>query len=329
MYGDELRPSSANLRTHQPSAQSTDLRYTAALERLTPDLNNRRQQVQYCIPNQLSSVQIQIYAYRVEKCTHDVPGSHWQLFTALYWLLRWVLPSWDGDVLGQWELARRACLTSVATRSGIRTIVQSRKVRIHSQGRRLHLIFNQMRWNPDRVRPHIHHQRLADFWISSGFANASWFHQLLLEIHQEIYKGDSSHINLAKDTRLTEVGMDSGWHTRISEDQNGFYWSTDPPALQLSKTDHSTDRWKRHHNQRPPQSVQQIWDSSPSELLLRKMVSCRTELRYIWLGDVGHCCHNETMESLSRGHQSEGPDPVRPQESQVFPNLQSALPTTG
>ena len=35
------------------------------------------------------------------------------------------------------------------------------------------------------------------------------------------------------------------------------------------------------------------------------------------------------METLSRGCQLEGLDPVRPQGSQVFRNLQSALPKTG
>ena len=59
------------------------------------------------------------------------------------------------------------------------------------------------------------------------------------------------------------------------------------------------------------------------------MVPCRTELRHVRLGALGDCRENETLETLPRWHQSQGPDPVRPQESLVLPNLQSVLPKTG
>jgi len=58
------------------------------------------------------------------------------------------------------------------------------------------------------------------------------------------------------------------------------------------------------------------------------MLSRRTELRHIWSGAPGNCEGNESMDTLSRGCQSQGPDAVRPQESQVLPNLESALPMT-
>ena len=59
------------------------------------------------------------------------------------------------------------------------------------------------------------------------------------------------------------------------------------------------------------------------------MLSRRTELRHVQLEACGDCINNETMETLSRGRQSRGSDPVGPQESGVLPNLQSALLETG
>jgi len=134
---------------------------------------------------------------------------------------------------------------------------------------------------------------------------------------------------LLKTQGSQKVGMNSGCRTRISKAQNGLYRSTDPPVFQPAKTNHSADRCKPLHHRRHPQPVRQIQDSSPSQFLLSKMLPRRTELRHVRSGALGDCRENETMERLSRRHQSQCPDPVWPQESRVFPNLQTALPKTG
>jgi hypothetical protein len=107
-----------------------------------------------------------------------------------------------------------------------------------------------------------------------GMCKCSLASQLLPEIHSEICKGDGSHIKLAKDTRVTEVGMDSGCRTRIPEAQKGLYRSTNPPAFQPAKTDHSAVRCQQLRNPRHPQPVRRIRDCAPSQFLLSKMLAC-------------------------------------------------------
>jgi len=59
------------------------------------------------------------------------------------------------------------------------------------------------------------------------------------------------------------------------------------------------------------------------------MLSCQIELWHVRSGALGDCRDTETLETISLGRQSQGPDSVRPQESRVLPNLQSPRPKTG
>jgi hypothetical protein len=52
----------------------------------------------------------------------------------------------------------------------------------------------------------------------------------------------------------------------------------------------------------------------------------RTELRHVRSGALSHRGDFKTMATLSRGSQSQDPNTMRPQESRVYPNVESALP---
>lgn len=95
-------------------------------------------------------------------------------------------------------------------------LLQGRKVPIWgSESWRCHR-FHQFGWAPHRIRPQIHHPRLADYRFSSVCASAPRVNEALSQIHSDICQDDGFHIELAKDTGLTEVAMNSGGQTRIS-----------------------------------------------------------------------------------------------------------------
>ena len=58
------------------------------------------------------------------------------------------------------------------------------------------------------------------------------------------------------------------------------------------------------------------------------MLFSQTDLRHLWSVAIGHRGKTETVATLPRGRQSQGVHSVPPQESRIFPDIQSALQKT-
>ena len=96
------------------------------------------------------------------------------------------------------------------------------------------------------------------------------------------------------------MGVDSECRTRVSEAKNGLYLRTDPPTFRPAKADHSVDRCLRLQNCWHSHSVRRIRDPPTGQLLLPKMLRCRTELQHVRSGFPSDHGNAETMAILPR-----------------------------
>jgi len=122
--------------------------------------------------------------------------------------------------------------------------------------------------------------------------------------------------------------MDPKGKVQVPEARQGIYRSTDPPAYLPSKARHPPDRHKWFRNRRYSQPVRWFRNYQSIQLLLAKMLSCRTDLWHVWLGAIGHRGDFQVIATVSRGGKSYYPDTVRPHESRVFSTFKCALPET-
>jgi len=308
-----------------PNAQSSDIHKAGSQERLPPYQDQRRSRIKDCIPAPLRPVRIPSHSLRINERASHIPGLHWRLPTALHWPLCHMLPRRHTDLFDQWEGSRRPRTNSARAATPIRPLLQSRKVPIWSLKNPFPRIYHQLWRSRHGIRPHINHRGLAYSEVNSRGTSAPRLHKLLPTVHPQIRQGNDTNLRLTKEF-ARQMGMDPSGRRCISEAQEGIHRSTDPPALRSGKAYHPPDGRMRLRNRQYSQSIRQFRYSQTGQLLLAKMLSCRTELRHVRSGAYSHRGDLETMATLSRGSQSQHPDKMRPQESRVLPNVESALP---
>jgi hypothetical protein len=96
-------------------------------------------------------------------------------------------------------------------------------------------------------------------------------------IHPQIRQSNGTNFRLPKEIDK-QMGMDPKGRARIPEAQEGIYRSTYPLAFRPGNAYHPPDGRKWLRNRRYSQPVRQFRHTQTSQLLLAKMLPCRTEL---------------------------------------------------
>jgi len=124
------------------------------------------------------------------------------------------------------------------------------------------------------------------------------------------------------------MGMDLGSRVGIPTTTKDCHWSTDPPAFRSIQADHPPKGRKCICDCGHSPSVRCFPGSQASQFQLPELLFSRTELWYLWLGAIGHCGNTTIVVALHQGRQLQGLNSVRPQESRILRDIQSALQKT-
>lgn len=173
---------------------------------------------------------------------------------------------------------------------------------------------------------------LASVRVRSIHAGASWIHDLLPQIDQEIWNGTYHDIRPAKQSRdiqdawIEQMETNVGSKSCVSKVERGLQQCTHLEPFGTGKANYSADCCMLHRHSQHSQPVQHFRDFKTCQLLLSNILRCETWLQHLRLGTVGHRWAYATMVSLTCEREPHGPHTLRPSELQAHPTVNIALP---